>query len=675
MAGKRAQTKWEYEYDQLGSLKQFDDSKLHYDRGVETRRKAKARGRRKLDKALGLSSWQAPMQPLSRWQSWFKILGEYAQAKYQVDAFLAAVATPVPWLTDRGTHTSDSGQRKSRQTPRSTRAPFVRPAPPGEPPHSLAWLIPNTPYYWSRLMGYIEEFAQNISGAYSTLNATPPPPVSGATPDSDPETGRSEHTYGSANALPTRSAASEAEPASAWPFPSALGAIAYRNVRSVIADEFGDEAEALGSDAALESDEARPKRNAPRPQSDRTPNHRRTYYVERSDHHHGKHHQSDTAQNRRRGDDHNVSSIMSEASTDAGNATEIVIKKIQKDGDDPYTPVDIVVVRSTNTLQEIRGTIHDSRTETLPRYRLNLYFSQARLTIGVHGHLHHDKQIILPLRNGKNFGIAATVDFIKDNLEKITHAFKHTLKARREDFGFDVYHTHGHFKYIYAGMSDGDYIGPDTNIPRAQDAIIYETHQNGELRRFLIGLEGALIHETPTDTNEFQSWMKESGKQIAFLNASSIPNNARFILSDCDSYNHRRDHAKSRPFRSGIRENLIGPALLDATKNVMDLFSRDNYVWELTNLALGLAIPFYDVLNALAHENPTQALKSLIIELVSKMGGPALKRIAGGVLNSLVGRRPMKSVTRWGMRGFNTWKNWYSTEKTFRDWLDDLKGP
>ena len=212
---------------------------------------------------------------------------------------------------------------------------------------------------------------------------------------------------------------------------------------------------------------------------------------------------------------------------------------------------------------------------------------------------------------------------------------------------------------------------------KANTAVIFETHDHhGKRHRYNINIyENSMVEEMPMDNSEFQSRMRNAGKQISFSNPDAVPSDAVFHLVECDTLNHRRDHKQARKFSGGVKENLIGPVIWDHTKNDERALNRDSATWEIVNTAGGLAAPVaYDAINALVHEDIKEAGKYAILDLISLKGGPLLEKFHKWVIG---GRKLTASeafIKRWGSQAFDKGKMWHGAHVTYESWWDDMQG-
>lgn len=410
----------------------------------------------------------------------------------------------------------------------------------------------------------------------------------------------------------------------------------------------------------------------------------RVYKVEVRHHHHRRNHH-----HRHRGDAHQrdtphvharwENTVMADMIR-SSDLEQIVAEELWRMGMDPNEKMEVRFAPIfTFNLTAIREHIHNVATEEWTANEIAVYLSQARATFLLSGYSDRAKSFVNSIKLGDNIGIKGIINFQKEHINSTAEKFKEKSKSLKDTLNFDIYRSHGTFKYIYAVDSSKKFDPrfEESRGKKADTAVIFERHdEHGKRHRYNINIyDNSMIEEVPTDNAEFQSRMRNTGKQISFSDPDSVASDAVFHLVECDTLNHRRDHKKARKFSGGVKENLIGPFIWDHTKNDERAVNRDSATWEIVNTAGGLAAPVaYDAVNALVHEDLEQARKYALLDLISLKGGPLLEKFHKWIIG---GRKLSASeafIKRWGSQAFDKAKMWHGSHATFESWWDDMQG-
>lgn len=358
---------------------------------------------------------------------------------------------------------------------------------------------------------------------------------------------------------------------------------------------------------------------------------------------------------------------------------DMLAAEIRHRGQDPNELLEVRFA-SLSSLSALKKQLHETPTEWWTRNEVAYYLSVARVTWQLSGHSLQAKNFINAIRLDDDIGNKAIARYHGKQAHKAKEKFKTAAEELESKFGMNIYNKKGRFKYVYLNHPYSNPPSPrHPHGPRGELAVIFETHKGAKLHRFMIDLHSdPLIHEIPTKSDDFQAWMRTTGKQIAFKKSSTLPDDGKFYLSDCNSDERRCDNPlQEHHFHSGIVKYLIGPIVRKTTETAAKLIGRECAALELLHLAAGLCVPWYDVLNALRLGDYKYAVIYAGLEIVPIVGqvGKFMVKIAShGLRYSTTLTRTASFASHWGPEVFDQAKNLHNALPQLETWHEDAGG-
>ncbi|WP_206956386.1 hypothetical protein [Trinickia acidisoli] len=184
--------------------------------------------------------------------------------------------------------------------------------------------------------------------------------------------------------------------------------------------------------------------------------------------------------------------------------------------------------------------------------------------------------------------------FEREALNPLKHKFnkigRKTILERLAAFGINDDDT-ATLKRVYARGRVNANIGALQDRVTGDLGSIIEVEKNGEIQRFAVVPHNPdLIVRISANHEQWQRWMKETGKTLFFKNPGTLPAHVHFFIDKVE----RDKHDRRNPSAFYAVEDILKPIVENTVQHMSNLVTNETPFEEAMHTIVGLYIPYYD---------------------------------------------------------------------------------